>query len=207
MGSELMQYDSLVKLLLIGDSGVGKSCLLGRFTEDKFAQSMAPTIGIDFRVKMLEFNGQRVKLQIWDTAGQERFHTITQQYYRNAMGVVMVYDVTNQASFDDIRKWVSQINTHGAEATDRVLVGNKADGSAGKREVSREAGEALATEYGVEFFETSAREGKNVDEAFIALAKRVFLRLQQQDPSAANVNTVQLTGGKGEQKKKCCGGQ
>mmetsp|Transcript_75599 Transcript_75599/g.179659 ORF Transcript_75599/g.179659 Transcript_75599/m.179659 type:complete len:207 (+) Transcript_75599:70-690(+) len=206
MGSDMMQYDCLVKLLLIGDSGVGKSCLLGRFTEDKWASNLAPTIGIDFRVKMMEFNGQRVKIQIWDTAGQERFHTITQQYYRNAMGVVMVYDVTNEASFENIRKWVAQVNTHGREGADRVLVGNKADGAAGKRAVSKETGEALAEEYGVEFFETSAKEGKNVEEAFIALAKKVFLKQQEEKPEHERVTTVTITGGKTE-KKRCCGGE
>ena len=96
-------YDSLIKLLLIGDSGVGKSCLLLRFSEDSFQTSFITTIGIDFKIRTIEMDGKRVKLQIWDTAGQERFRTITQAYYRGAMGILLVYDVTDEASFNNIR--------------------------------------------------------------------------------------------------------
>jgi len=103
-GSKLMQYDYLVKLLLIGDSGVGKSSLLVKFADDRFSPHIQQTIGMDFKVKMLNLGGKRVKLQIWDTAGQERFHTITQQYYRNAMGIMLVYDVSNEESFNNVRR-------------------------------------------------------------------------------------------------------
>lgn len=177
----MMQYDYLVKLLLIGDSGVGKSSLLIKFTDDKFSGHITQTIGMDFKVKMLELAGRRVKLQIWDTAGQERFHTITQQYYRNAMGIILVYDVTSEESFANMRRWAAQLAAHGAEGADRILVGNKADVDSSKRAIETSRGEALAAEYGIPFLETSAKSGMNVEEAFVSLADAVRLRLQSKE--------------------------
>merc|ERR1740138_1961572 len=159
-GGKMMQYDYLVKLLLIGDSGVGKSSLLLKFADDKFLPHISQTIGMDFKVKMLELGGRRVKLQIWDTAGQERFHTITQQYYRNAMGIILVYDATSEESFGNIRRWAAQIAAHAAQGTSRLLVGNKADCE--NLAVDSQRGQELAEEYGIGFFETSARSGLNV---------------------------------------------
>jgi len=179
--SKMMQYDHLVKLLLIGDSGVGKSSLLLKFTDGKFSSQMAQTIGMDFRVKVLELEGKTVKVQVWDTAGQERFHSITQQYYRNAMGVVLVYDVTSEASFSNVRQWLSQIAEHSAEGTDRMLLGNKADCDPAKRVVDAARGQALAKEYGIPFMETSAKSGQNVQEAFALMANSVRLRLQSKE--------------------------
>jgi len=110
-------YDYLIKLLMIGDSGVGKSCLLLRFSDDSFTTSFITTIGIDFKIKAVEIDGKRVKLQIWDTAGQERFRTITTAYYRGAMGILLVYDITDEQSFLNIRNWIRNIEQH---ATDSV---------------------------------------------------------------------------------------
>merc|ERR1719284_1300196 len=108
---------------------------------------------MDFKVKILTLGGRRVKLQIWDTAGQERFHTITHQCYRNAQGIILVYDVTNEKSFGNIRRWITQITAHGDEGVDRMLVGNKADCEPAKREVDAARGQALADEYGIPFME------------------------------------------------------
>ncbi|XP_069031269.1 ras-related protein Rab-8B isoform X2 [Embiotoca jacksoni] len=102
-------YDYLFKLLLIGDSGVGKTCLLFRFSEDAFNTTFISTIGIDFKIRTVELDGKKIKLQIWDTAGQERFRTITTAYYRGAMGIMLVYDITNEKSFDNIRNWIRNI--------------------------------------------------------------------------------------------------
>jgi len=120
-------YDYLVKLLLIGDSGVGKSCLLLRFSDDSFTTSFITTIGIDFKIRTIEQEGKRLKLQIWDTAGQERFRTITTAYYRGAMGILLVYDVTDEQSFNNIRNWMRQIQQHAADNVNKVLIGNKCD--------------------------------------------------------------------------------
>mmetsp|Transcript_46065 Transcript_46065/g.100051 ORF Transcript_46065/g.100051 Transcript_46065/m.100051 type:complete len:203 (-) Transcript_46065:77-685(-) len=178
-----MQYDYLVKVLLIGDSGVGKSSLLLKFAEDRFVQdAMMQTIGIDFRVKMLQRSGQRVKLQIWDTAGQERFATITQQYYRSAHGIILVFDVTSEESFANIRRWVSQIAAHGSEATNRLLLGNKADYEPPRRVIDSARGQALAAEYGIPYLETSAKIGLNVEEAFVSMVDSVMQRLHGEAP-------------------------
>ncbi|XP_022869512.1 ras-related protein RAB1BV-like isoform X2 [Olea europaea var. sylvestris] len=143
-------YDYLIKLLLIGDSGVGKSCLLLRFSDGSFTTSFITTIGIDFKIRTIELDGKRIKLQIWDTAGQERFRTITTAYYRGAMGILLVYDVTDESSFNilspfvkvdsfvrlDIRNWIRNIEQHASDNVNKILVGNKADMDESKRMVS-----------------------------------------------------------------------
>mmetsp|Transcript_21904 Transcript_21904/g.59977 ORF Transcript_21904/g.59977 Transcript_21904/m.59977 type:complete len:144 (+) Transcript_21904:54-485(+) len=120
-------YDHLIKLLLIGDSGVGKSCLLLRFSDDAFTTSFITTIGIDFKIRTIDMEGQKLKLQIWDTAGQERFKTITTAYYRGAMGILLVYDVTDEQSFNNIRNWMRQIQQHASDNVNKILIGNKCD--------------------------------------------------------------------------------
>merc|ERR1719401_1633191 len=142
---------------------------------------------------MLELGGRRVKLQVWDTAGQERFHTITQQYYRNAMGVILVYDSTDQDSFNNIRRWAAQIAAHGAEDTNRMLLGNKADFDPSMKVIDPARGQSLAEEYGMPFMETSAKSGLNVEEAFISIADAVRLRLQSKE-STLGSSTSQDTG-------------
>ncbi|KAL1920462.1 uncharacterized protein VTP21DRAFT_839 [Calcarisporiella thermophila] len=183
-------YDYLIKLLLIGDSGVGKSCLLLRFSDDSFTPSFITTIGIDFKIRTIDLDGRRIKLQIWDTAGQERFRTITTAYYRNAMGILLVYDVTDERSFNNIRTWYSNIEQHASEGVNKILVGNKCDAQENKV-VSTEQGQALANELGVKFLETSAKSNINVEEAFFTLARDVKGRLidtqnQNQPDQGAN---------------------
>ena len=118
-------FDVLVKLLLIGDSGVGKSCLLLRYSDDKVTTSFITTIGIDFKIKTIDLDQKKVKMQIWDTAGQERFRTITAAYYRGAHGVLLVYDVTDATSFENVRNWMRNIEAHAREAATVGLNGNK----------------------------------------------------------------------------------
>lgn len=169
-------YDYLIKLLLIGDSGVGKSCLLLRFSDDSFTQSFITTIGIDFKIRTIELDGKRIKLQIWDTAGQERFRTITTAYYRGAMGILLVYDVTDDKSFGNIRNWIRNIEQHATESVNKMLIGNKCD-MVDKKVVDTADGQKLADEYGIKFMETSAKNSINVDKAFITLAKDIKARL------------------------------
>jgi len=207
----MTQYDYLVKLLIIGDSGVGKSSLLSKFADGKFKHSMNQTVGMDYKMKMFERGGKRMKLQIWDTAGQERYHTITQQYYRNALGIILVYDCNNEDSFANIRKWAAQIKAHGAEDADLMLFGNKAD--AETKVIATEAGQALAEEYGIPFMETSAKSGMNVEEAFTAIADAVTLRLQTQESGLSRMSRGShnetfpiLPDRPQEQQRGCCGG-
>mmetsp|Transcript_53485 Transcript_53485/g.48094 ORF Transcript_53485/g.48094 Transcript_53485/m.48094 type:complete len:206 (+) Transcript_53485:108-725(+) len=166
-------YDRLLKLLMIGDSGVGKSCLLLRFCDASFTQSFITTIGIDFKIKTVEINGQKVKLQIWDTAGQERFRTITTAYYRGAMGILLVYDITDETSFGNVKNWIRNIEQHASKSTVLLLVGNKCDLN-DERLISYEQGQDLADEYNMKFFETSAKSDVNVQEAFLQIATDIL---------------------------------
>ncbi|GAC74085.1 GTP-binding protein SEC4 [Moesziomyces antarcticus T-34] len=202
-------YDFLIKLLLIGDSGVGKSCLLLRFCDDAWTPSFITTIGIDFKIRTIELDGKRIKLQIWDTAGQERFRTITTAYYRGAMGILLVFDVTDQKSFENVRTWHANIEQHASEGVSKILIGNKSDWEE-KRAVSTEQGEELARELGIPYIETSAKSNANVEEAFFNLAREVKTRLidtaavTQASPAAAagnvNVNSAPKSGATGG----CC---
>jgi len=160
-------YDHLFKLVLIGDSGVGKSCLLLRFADDAFTESYISTIGVDFRFRTVKVEKKTVKLQIWDTAGQERFRTITSAYYRGADGIIMVYDVTNQESFDHVNDWLSEVNRYASEGTCKLLVGNKSDKA--EKVVSSDKARAFADSLQIPFLETSAKNASNVEEAFLTM--------------------------------------
>ncbi|KAM7386917.1 hypothetical protein PAMA_009508 [Pampus argenteus] len=166
-------YDIAFKVMLVGDSGVGKTCLLVRFKDGAFlAGSFISTVGIDFRNKVLNIDGLKVKLQIWDTAGQERFRSVTHAYYRDAHALLLLYDVTNKTSFDNIQAWLTEIHEYAQQDVVLMLLGNKADATH-ERVVKREDGERLAKEFGVPFMETSARSGLNVELAFTAVAKEL----------------------------------
>lgn len=198
--SNARSFDSILKLLLVGDSGVGKSCLLLRFVEDKFNPSFITTIGIDFRIRTIELDGKRIKLQLWDTAGQERFRTITTAYYRGATGIVMVYDVTDRRTFDNIKTWFQTVHQHANDDTKLVLVGNKCDEEE-LRDVSREEGEALAKELGILFFEASAKTNENVDDLFFKLAASILkdnANYNNNGESGVNVNAQSTN------KSNCC---
>jgi Ras-related protein Rab-8A len=202
-------YDFLIKLLLIGDSGVGKSCLLLRFSEDSFTPSFITTIGIDFKIKKIFLDNKWVKLQIWDTAGQERFRTITSAYYRGAMGILLVYDVTDEASFNNIRNWMRNIEQHASDNVNKILIGNKRDMADESRAVPYSKGQALADEYGIRFFETSAKDNVNVEEVFTSIAKDVMQRLQREQAdqqAASTASPLKLTSNldKTRKKKGCC---
>ncbi|XP_055460594.1 ras-related protein Rab-26 [Psammomys obesus] len=169
-------YDVAFKVMLVGDSGVGKTCLLVRFKDGAFlAGTFISTVGIDFRNKVLDVDGMKVKLQIWDTAGQERFRSVTHAYYRDAHALLLLYDITNKDSFDNIQAWLTEIQEYAQQDVVLMLLGNKVD-STQERAVKREDGEKLAKEYGLPFMETSAKTGLNVDLAFTAIAKELKQR-------------------------------
>jgi Ras-related protein Rab-1A len=159
------------KLVLIGDSDVGKSSLLLRFSDGVYRDAYAATIGVDFRFKTVTVGGAPVKLQIWDTAGQERFRNITSSYYRNADGVILCFDVGQRSSFENVRAWLAELDKNASADLQKLLVGNKSDRE--DRQVSREEGLALAEELGVPFLETSAKSADNVEAAFVRLAELV----------------------------------
>uniref|UniRef100_A0A6Q2XF00 Ras-related protein Rab-13 n=1 Tax=Esox lucius TaxID=8010 RepID=A0A6Q2XF00_ESOLU len=161
-------YDYLFKLLLIGDSGVGKTCVLFRFSEDAFNSTFISTIGIDFKIRTIELDGKKIKLQIWDTAGQERFRTITTAYYRGAMGIMLVYDITNEKSFENIKNWIRNIEEVCLLTCICYYILNKTH-------IMKEflICQNLALEYGIKFMETSAKANINVENAFLTLARDI----------------------------------
>jgi len=166
-------YDYLYKLLLIGDSGVGKSCILLRFADDAFTENFISTIGVDFKIKNINIEGKRVKLQIWDTAGQERFQTITTSYYRGAHGLIIVFDVTNKNSFDNIKKWLDDVERNASQHIVRLLVGNKCD-LEHKRQVDFHTAKALADQLNIGYLETSAKDNTNIGKSFERLANSIM---------------------------------
>ena len=153
--------DATVKLVIIGDSGVGKTNVLLRFCDDQFRLNYVATIGVDFKVKTINVDGKKIKLQIWDTAGQDRFKNINQTYYKGAIGVVLVYSITDLNSFNNVKNWIKQIYEHTSPDIKKVLIGNKSD-LEDERKVSTEAGKKLAAEFNMHFLETSAKTGTKI---------------------------------------------
>uniref|UniRef100_A0AAX7VFC5 Uncharacterized protein n=2 Tax=Astatotilapia calliptera TaxID=8154 RepID=A0AAX7VFC5_ASTCA len=174
--SSLLPSDYLFKLLLIGDSGVGKSCLLLRFADDTYTESYISTIGVDFKIRTIDMDGKTVKLQIWDTAGQERFRTITSSYYRGAHGIIIVYDVTEQESFNNVKQWLDEIDRYACENVSRLLVGNKSD-LVSKKVVDAATAQDLASSLKIPCLETSAKSSDNVERAFLTMASEIHKRL------------------------------
>jgi len=166
------EYDYLFKLLLIGDSGVGKSSLLLRFADNTFTESFISTIGVDFKIRTLDIDGSTVKLQIWDTAGQERFRTITSSYYRGAHGIIVVYDVTNPETFNNVQKWLQEIERYACETVHKLLVGNKCD-LVSEKKVSTDDAREFADQLNLVFLEASAKDSTNVEEAFSKMARAI----------------------------------
>mmetsp|Transcript_28911 Transcript_28911/g.32119 ORF Transcript_28911/g.32119 Transcript_28911/m.32119 type:complete len:210 (+) Transcript_28911:91-720(+) len=172
------EYDYLFKLLLIGDSGVGKSSLLLRFADNTFTESFISTIGVDFKIRTIEIDGTTVKLQIWDTAGQERFRTITSSYYRGAHGIIVVYDITNHETFHNVQKWLQEIDRYACENVHKLLVGNKCD-LVNERKVAYDSAKEFADQLSLIFLETSAKNSTNVEEAFTKMASAIRDKLEE----------------------------
>ncbi|KAF8894457.1 GTP-binding protein ypt1 [Infundibulicybe gibba] len=221
------EYDFLFKLLLIGDSGVGKSCLLLRFADDTYTESYISTIGVDFKIRTIELEGKTVKLQIpcsqmqdvafiskdtisdnmiltrvfnvqWDTAGQERFRTITSSYYRGAHGIIVVYDVTDNDTFTNVKQWLQEIDRYASEGVNKLLVGNKSD-LTGKKE--------FADQLTIPFLETSAKNATNVEQAFLTMAKQIKDRMGSTSTPSGAAKSSTVTPGQtvqSQQSSGCC---
>eukprot|EP01119_Soliformovum_irregulare_P013081 TRINITY_DN3455_c0_g1_i1.p2 TRINITY_DN3455_c0_g1~~TRINITY_DN3455_c0_g1_i1.p2 ORF type:complete len:203 (-),score=31.29 TRINITY_DN3455_c0_g1_i1:55-663(-) len=173
MAQTKKDYDHLFKITIIGDSGVGKSCILLRFTDDNFDEGQAVTIGVDFKTKLMVLDGKKINLTIWDTAGQEKFRSLTSSYYRGAHGIICVYDVTNRASFNAIEHWLEEIQTNctnGDVVT--LLVGNKIDMP--NREVTREEAAKFARQKAMLFIECSAKTKLGVEQTFEELVQKIL---------------------------------
>jgi len=170
-------YNYIIKYIIIGDTGVGKSCLLLQFTDKRFQPAHDLTIGVEFGTRFVTVDGKQIKLQIWDTAGQESFRSITRSYYRGAAGALLVYDITRRETFNHLTTWLDDVRQHANPSTTIMLIGNKSDIDA-KRQVSKEEGEKFARDNGLFFMETSAKAGANVEEAFLKTAEDIYEKIR-----------------------------
>jgi Ras-related protein Rab-1A len=168
MGDE--NYVFIFKVLHLGNIDVGKSSLLLRYVDSVWSDTFVPTIGVDFKVKTIEIDGKKVKLQIWDTAGQERFRTVVSTYFRGAHGIFLIYDITNRDSFKNLENWLIEIEKNASENVLKILIGNKND-LEDERDIASDEGKAFANRNGMQFIETSAKMNTNVNEAFETLGK------------------------------------
>ncbi|XP_068169392.1 ras-related protein Rab-19 [Antennarius striatus] len=204
-------FDFLFKIILVGDSDVGKTCVVQSFKSGIFIEKQQNTIGVDFTVRTLDIDGKKVKMQVWDTAGQERFRTITQSYYRSAHGAMVAYDITRRPTFESVPHWIREVEQYGAASVVLILIGNKADLHA-QRQVLFEDACTLAENNGVlAALETSAKEAQNVDAAFILMARELLARngmsitdeSLQDFPQFMLSNSSHPVHGTGNSDKKC----
>ena len=189
--------DCVYKVLLLGDSTVGKTCVLLKYTDKIFQETHMMTIGLDYRLKTMTLqSGKEVKLQIWDTAGQDRFRSITKNYYKGSHGIILIYDVTSLKTFENVKSWVSQIHEEISDKVVIYLVGNKIDMD-DERKVQTEEGQKLAEELGVPFVETSAKSGVNIDNIFSDITERI-------DKEFGNIQKVRKNISYQAPGRKCC---
>ncbi|XP_022672610.1 ras-related protein Rab-13-like isoform X1 [Varroa destructor] len=194
----LVHPERLFKVVIVGDSAVGKSSLINRFCRGHFVSSFNATIGVDFQVKSVIVEGRSVALQLWDTAGQEKFRAITQQYFRKADGVIIVYDVTSEESFKNVRAWISTLQDGTTDKVTLMIVGNKADMDTALRMVSFSTGQKLAHEYEAIFHEISARTGQGIEPAMEHLASLLRVKEDEEIEKAVNLQSDLASD------KRCC---
>ncbi|CAL5378018.1 unnamed protein product [Camellia sinensis] len=205
------EYDYLFKVVLIGDSGVGKSNLLSRFTRNEFCLESKSTIGVEFATRTLQVEGRTVKAQIWDTAGQERYRAITSAYYRGALGALLVYDVTKPTTFENVSRWLKELRDHADANIVIMLIGNKTD-LKHLRAVATEDAQGFAEKEGLSFIETSALEAINVEKAFQTILSEIYRiiskkSLSSDEPAPASIKegkTLVVGGSEVNPKKTCC---
>ena len=187
----------LYKILLLGDTSVGKTCFFMQYVDNTFHEVHISTVGLDNKVKDVQLDDKVYKVQIWDTAGQDRFRSITKNYFKGAHGIVLLYDITNKVSFENVRNWLKQIKEEVDDNVCIILVGNKID-LEDKRQVTKEEGENMAEEYGLMHFECSAKTGENIHESFNELLKKTVENFSKV------VDNIQLRKSKKKNKKNCC---
>ena len=202
------QEDYKIKIIVVGDSGVGKTNLINRFASDKFDTNSKATIGVEFVYKTLKINKEVIKVEVWDTAGQERYRAITSSYYKGAKGAIIVYDITNEDSFNNVESWMNEVTKKGKTDMQFLLVGNKKD-LVNDRKVTEQKGIDKAKELNMNLFEASALEKTNVNEAFNYLMKEIYLNIRRE--KNINTNNDEKIGQSGialntnkKNKKKCC---
>lgn len=205
------EYDYLFKIVLIGDSGVGKSNLLSRFTRNEFNMESKSTIGVEFATKSIQAEGKVIKAQIWDTAGQERYRAITSAYYRGAVGALLVYDISKHSTFENVERWLKELRDNAEANIVVMLVGNKSD-LRHLRAVETDEAMSFAEQHNLAFIETSALDASGVDTAFQRILTEIYRLMNKRNMQAeANVNASSVGAGvritadnKGDTKKGCC---
>eukprot|EP01156_Anaeramoeba_ignava_P021046 Anaeramoba_ignava/c18061_g1_i2.p1 GENE.c18061_g1_i2~~c18061_g1_i2.p1 ORF type:complete len:256 (+),score=109.22 c18061_g1_i2:123-890(+) len=210
---ENQKEDYLLKILLVGDSAVGKSNLLSRFCTNEFDPNSKSTIGVEFATKSVKIKETLIKAQIWDTAGQERYDSVTKSYYRGAIGALVVYDITNHITFEHSNKWITAVKENSHPNILILLVGNKIDLKE-KRQVTHDEGKKFAEENGLAFIETSALDSTNVEEAFLTILENILEAIQQKNANLQQQTTQQnqshvisqdgLMIQEKKRKRKCC---
>lgn len=196
-------FDFLIKMALLGDSSVGKSNMVLRFTDDVFSLNMSTTIGYDYKSRNIVISKKTAKLQIWDTAGQERYMSLCKSIYQKVDGVMLVYDITQLETFQNIKKWIDVIKGFN-DNLPMMLVGNKIDKEE-ERIISVEDGKNLANEYGMQFIETSALSGNNIEKAFVDFGKEILEYLKNKMNLTSNIFSIASNRkNKDKNKKKCC---
>ncbi|GJP37996.1 hypothetical protein CLOM_g15059 [Closterium sp. NIES-68] len=205
------EYDYLFKVVLIGDSGVGKSNLLSRFTRNEFCLESKSTIGVEFATRSIQVDGKTIKAQIWDTAGQERYRAITSAYYRGAVGCLLVYDITKHVTYENVERWLKELRDHADSNIVIMLVGNKSD-LRHLRAVTTEDAHSFAEKEGISFIETSALESTNVENAFHKILTEIYRivskkALSQEDsgPAGPGEGTSIIIGDGNAATSGCCG--
>ncbi len=207
-------YDLIFKLILIGDTGVGKSNILSRYINNEFSLATQPTVGVEFGSKIIKKDDKSIKLQIWDTAGQERYKSITNAYYKGSKGAFIVYDISRKTTFENVDKWIGELKDNASEDVHIMIVGNKSD-LEDKREVNTEEVAKKAEQYKIAFCETSALKGKNIEFAFESLVNEITKNVEnerkteiktEEESKTINLNTEEEKKVNSEEKtkKKCC---
>ena len=204
-GSE--EYEFIFKVLLLGNSNVGKSSLFLRFVDDIWNDTFVPTIGVDFKIKTFDIDEKKIKMQIWDTAGQERFKNIIASYYRGAHGILLIFDVTDKDSFKNLSNWLIEIEKNASKNVLKVLIGNKTDLEE-KRVITYNQGKEFADTYGLKYIETSAKKNLNVNEAFETLGRELMAasddkRITKTKPNK-KISVAKAQDLTPEKKKGCC---
>ena len=196
-------YDVLIKLMLLGDSTVGKTSILKRYSKNQFNPNYISSIGVDFETKYIKVGKKTINLQIWDTAGQERFKVIAKNYYNKSDGFIIVYDITNKKSFDSVSNWVDQIKESATNDNKNIILGNKCD-LENERKVSKIEGDNLAKTHKGKFFEVSAQNGKNIDKSFLSIIQNILQDDNLSSSSGRGSKLDKQTLSTKGQKKKCC---
>ena len=199
----MSKKEAKYKILILGDSKVGKSCFLTRYADNTYKEDYLSTIGMDYKIKNYELeDGRIIKLYIWDTAGQDKFRSITSNFYKGADGIILIYDITDRKTFNSVRNWINNIQEEAPDKVALVLAGNKVDDEK-NRKVQKSEGEKIADEYSLPFFECSAKSDINVTQTFDALIKKV-VQINPKNKEGQKLKQNRHNGKNEDEKKKCC---